>query len=250
MGAGVLAAALLQLGQARKGENVAETAEVVPHRLDLRQLLLVLDQNADRLRVTDHVGGVGRPSCSRRPGRRSPRQAEREVEQAPLEASSMPRIENASPFFTPRASSPFARASTRSGCLWPGDLLPARRRARPDRRARRRSWPTASRQRAAIVFSATCRRVLSGRESGPCLEFEVPHAHDLERIDQLQPGHDSRRARAGDEAVGARLGHLVPAAARRVQDADQEPQLVPGARARGRDRTRSCAAGRSRRASS
>ena len=38
----------------------------------------------------------------------------------------------------------------------------------------------------------------------------------------------------GDEAVRARVGHLVPAAAPRVQVADQEQALVPGARARGR----------------
>src|SRR6478735_2415965 len=148
------------------------------------------------------------------------------------------RIAKASPFSTPSARSPFAMSSTRRAASPPetGTQLPSRSARYAVRSGFRAD---AFRHRAPIV-RVICAE-LTAKGTGFTPRIQLPHAHDLERIDQLQSGHDSRRARPGDEAVRARIRHLVPAAARRVQDADQEPSLVPGARAGGdpgRDRPR------------
>ena len=109
MGGGVLAAARLQLGEAGEGEDVAEAGELAPQRLDLRQLLLVLDETSECSRTYWTSRGelfayTGAPIAPIRPRAKSNRHHSRVVEA---------RIENASPFFTPSARSPFARSSTR-----------------------------------------------------------------------------------------------------------------------------------------
>ena len=102
------------------------------------------------------------------------------------------------------------RAASPHETSHPARLVSARYAGRYRGFARR-----ASRQSAAIVrvvgarrAYVQCRDARARVEEHPVrLRIRVAHrihAHDLERIDQLRPGHDSRRARAGDEAGRAR----------------------------------------------
>ena len=62
------------------------------------------------------------------------------------------------------------------------------------------------------------------------VNWRGPHAHDLERLNQLRPRQHPDRAGARHPADGRGLPHPPP----RVRDSDQAEALVPAPRARGR----------------
>ena len=247
----VRAAALAQLVEVGERDDVSART-----RVDLRALLLVLDER--RRPPPSARGRTARraASCSRRSARRPRRRARARSRTAPTRGSS------ARGSRTARPCGRRARAGRSRARRPPRPPRPARPRA-----IRRRprcevgadpGWPaaTASRHRFAIVrgsgpLAPTSRRRRNWADARRIhavpLEFPA-HADNLERLSQLRSRQHPRRPRAGDEAGRPPVGRLVPDAAPRVRHADQAEALVPGPRARRRVRTSSFAAGRSQRA--
>ena len=104
---GVRAAALAQ------AVEIGERQDVLDARaLDLRALLLVLDEHADGARVLGAGTARRGASSMRRSGRRLRRRAPARSRRAPTRGSSGRGAPNESPFCTPSASRPFASSST------------------------------------------------------------------------------------------------------------------------------------------
>ena len=218
--------------------------------VDLRALLLVLAEHADRLGVLDDVLRV--PGRAVRVDRCADGadEREREVEHRPLERR-LPEDRERSRPCARRARGGRVRARRRSARLRPTEPPASRRRARPDRPGAVRFSETAVSHRRPIV--RPCKRSLRGSSVAACvmerkrswrkaepkgerarsLYNRGSRADDLERLTQLRPGQHPGRPRAGDFPEGARVRRLVPATPSRVQDADSAEALVPGARPRG-----------------
>ena len=81
----VLAPARREIVESGEGQHVAKPGQLRPHVRDLPLLLLVLDEHADGLRVSEDVGAVaGRARRVDRSGDAAS-EREREVEERPLE---------------------------------------------------------------------------------------------------------------------------------------------------------------------
>ena len=204
---GVVTSACLELGQAGEGEDVPEVGETAPYLLDLRQLLVVLGQDADRLGVPDHVRRVRWRAVCIDGGADRTDQAEREVEQAPLEAGRrhdrerLPLLDSEGEQAVRDVVHPACR-------LGPRDLGPGAVALGEIGRPARSSAPRSATTRRSSSSRPSGRQRTQEEEAVFRLEFQGPHADDLERMDQLQPGHHPRRACPGD-AVRPCLRRLV-----------------------------------------
>ena len=165
------ASARLELGQVREREDVTKARQAGADRLDLRALLVVLDEHADRLRVVEHVGSSRAASCSRRsaPRRRRSGRARSRT--------------GTTPGWSRRGSRrrrPFRHRARAAHSRWRRPASPPRRpKPAPSPRLALRGTPCASgfradafRHRAPIV--RVIRAELTRREWSLRLEFSCP----------------------------------------------------------------------------
>ena len=260
---GVGSAASLQgVGRSANVSDVAQQRQPRACLLDLRQLLCVLDEHADRLGVADHVGAVARGAVGVDRGADRADQAQREVEQAPLQAGRGRRSRTRLPSERRARASRFAMSSTRRAASPERDRNPAAlafrqvgdvgriagARVSPEAgdragRARGRSVSCAI---AASLSTLQCRR---RPPAAPWLYWVILRRDTRVRLESRCPMRTTWNGSISFSLVtipvglapatkpSARaVGRRVPAAAPRVPLADQEPPLVPGARARGRKR--------------
>ena len=223
-------------------QDVLELRQLLGERLDLRQLLRVLADDPDCLRVLEEIRHVLRGAVRVHRDRDRADLGEREVHERPVEAVLSQDRERVALGHPAREQPVRVRADELVGIV-PRDLapplavvldevrrvlatgrdrIPPQPRDRPPlaRRLRRRSRSGCLRHQLGAYSEGfgPGRRITRSvrRRARRASPLQLPNADHLERIPQLRPRLDPRRARAGDEAGRAPVGRLLPPAAPRV----------------------------------